>query len=263
MKKFEKVIFAIFTLVTLFAAMTAAGCANPPENYYNEGYVDSVSYSDGIIANDYEVEIIEADKYRIYQPKANTEWVFIFYLGTMMMIDNYDFILGEIASHGISVVVSDNKFADLNYKSEEKAYTMFNASNYIIGGHSQGGGAAIRRASENADTTKACVLYSAMLADNNTATLADTTLPVIFFEAQKDKILSDSHKSVAKSRMNDECEYVMLAGANHMCYGESDMMSSQDGKLERSKEEIQKEVVEKTVAFLDKVIKNHVTEDKI
>ena len=66
MKKFEKVIVAIFTLVTLFAAMTAAGCANPPENYYNEGYVDKVSYADGIIANDYEVEIIEADKYRIY-----------------------------------------------------------------------------------------------------------------------------------------------------------------------------------------------------
>ena len=40
-----------------------------------------------------------------------------------------------------------------------------------------------------------------------------------------------------------------------MCYGESNMMSSQDGVLERTKEEIQTQVAQLTIEFLDNVIK--------
>ncbi len=255
MRKFQKVIVVTLAVVLLSFVMLTAGCGKENNNTYNTGYSDGVNYSDGILSNEYEIEILSVDGYRIYQPKANTEWVFVFYLGTAMTMDNYDAILSAVASHGISVVVPNNKFADVMYKQMEDAYGLFEAENYILGGHSQGGGAAIRRASENMQTTRACVLYSPMLAPSNEATLADSDLPVIFFEAENDKILSSSDKSEVKTRMNDMCEYVMLEGANHMCYGESDLMSSQDGALERTKEEIQAEVTQLTLEFLNKIIK--------
>lgn len=255
MRKLRKVFIATMAVAILCIALFATGCDNAAEKIYNTGYTDSVDYSDGILENGYEIEILSVDGYRLYQPKANTEWVFVFYLGTAMSVDNYDAILSEVAAHGISVVVPNNKFADVWYSNTEKAYGMFECEKYVLGGHSQGGGAAIRRAGENMQTTKACVLYSPMLAISNKTTLTDSDLPVIFFEAENDNILSSSNKSEARSRMNGLCEYVMLEGANHMCYGESSLMSSQDGALERTKEEIQTQVAQLTIEFLDNVIK--------
>lgn len=254
-RKLRKVFIALVAVAVLCLALLTVGCDKATERIYNKGYSDTVDYSVGILENGYEIEILNVDGYRLYQPKANTEWVFVFYLGTAMSTDNYDAILSEVATHGISVVVPNDKFADVMYSKTEKAYGMFDCEKYILGGHSQGGGAAIRRAGENMQTTKACVLYSPMLAPTNGTTLADSELPVIFFEAENDKILSSSNKSEAKSRMNGLCEYVMLEGANHMCYGESNMISSQDGVLERTKEEIQTQVAQLTIEFLDNVIK--------
>lgn len=255
MRKFKKVILTTILAVVLSLVLLTSGCGKENDNTYNTGYSDTVNYSNGILENEYEIETLSVNGYKLYQPKANTEWVFVFYLGTAMLIDNYDAILSNVAAHGISVVVPNNKFADVMYKQTEAAYGMFKADNYILGGHSQGGGAAIRRASENLQTTKACVLYSPMLAPTNDTTLSESDLPVIFFEAENDKILSSSDKSKVKTRMNGTCEYVMLEGANHMCYGESSLMSSQDGALERTKEEIQAQVTQLTLEFLDKIIK--------
>lgn len=235
-KKTDKIIAVTLLIIILCAMLCIAGCdeAEQTSNFY--------------------VTVSDVNGYKVYEPEKDKGWVFIFYLGTAMSTSNYDAILKQVASFGIKVVVPDNKFADLGYTTEEKAFELFKADNYIIGGHSQGGGAAIRRASENLDTTRACVLFSAMIS--NDATLEDTELPVLLFEAQNDHILFDSDKSKVKERMNDKCEYVMLEGANHMAYGKSDLMSFADGELERSKEEIQDEVAMRTIAFIDSVMES-------
>lgn len=253
MKKIYK-IFLITVLATIILASIFAGCTKEDNKIYNNQYTNDASYDSGISSNQYEVKTFIADGYKVYQPQVNTEWVFIFYLGTAMSVNNYDEILTKVASHGISVVVSDNKIADLGYKKEEKAFFMFDCKNYIIGGHSQGGGAAIRRAKENMEIVKACVLLSPMIS--NSSSLKDSTLPVLFFEAENDKILSSEQKNEAKSRMNDKCQYVLLEGANHMCYGESNLMSNVDGENTRDKKEIQLEITSEIISFLDGIIKS-------
>lgn len=60
-----------------------------------------------------------------------------------MSTDNYDAILSEVEAHGISVVVPNDKFADVMYSKTEKAYGMFDCEKYILGGHSQGGEARL------------------------------------------------------------------------------------------------------------------------
>lgn len=245
-----KKLTVILTVLAIIASLVAlTGCGNAEDEIYNKGYAESVNYDDGIIADVYEVKTFKDDGYKIYQPQANTDVVLIFYLGTAMSVDNYDSILLEIASHGISVVVPDNRFADLTYKTDERAYGMFDASSFVLGGHSQGGGAAIRRASENLETTKACMLFSPMIS--NDSSLKDTDLPVLFFEAQNDNILNSQQKNEVKTRMNGSCRYVLLEGANHMCYGKSDAAILGDGKNERDKSEIQTQVADECIKFLD------------
>lgn len=246
-------IISVIAIISVAAIVTvvAIGCAQTNTFVYNGKYESNADYVN-FSANAYDVETIIDDDSKIYQPKANVEWAFIFYLGTSMSLDNYDDILKSIASHGIAVIVPDNKFADLTYKAQESAYKKYGEINYIIGGHSQGGGAAVRRASENMQSTKACILMSPMIS--NDASLKDTQLPVLFFEAQNDGILNDKHKQTIKSRMNGLCEYVLLEGANHMCYGEAEAGLLGDGKNEREKSQIQAQVVDKCIEFIDGVI---------
>lgn len=201
--------------------------------------------------NTYVVDISEEEGYRIFTPQAEgAEWGFLFYLGTAMPVDNYDDILTGIAATGICVVVSPNPFPDLFYSETEKAYSLTDAKKFFIGGHSQGGGAAVRRACENPESTYGCVLYSPLIS--NDFTLADKTLPVLFFEAENDKVLSSSIKTAAKERMSESCEFIFLEGANHMVYGTKDFFA--DGENDLPKTDTQAKTLSETVRFFRSVI---------
>ena len=234
----------LFTFLAFCALLTCAVlfCACKP--------LPAAEYAD-IAQNSYKAEISDDENGRLYAPQADgVKWGFIFYLGTAMRADNYDNIMTAIASAGIAVYVSSNAFPDLLYKEEEPAYAALNVQNYFIGGHSQGGGAAVRRACENLSSTRGVVLYSPLIS--NDFTLSDKDLPALYFSAENDKVLSSSMQNTAKSRMNASCEFIALQGAGHMCYGASDLLDG--GGTTRDKAEIQAEVIRKTLAFMQSVI---------
>ena len=109
----------------------------------------AADYTD-LAQNSYDVKITDEDGGRLYSPEAdNVTWGFIFYLGTAMSTDNYDYIMTAIAKAGIAVYVPSNPFPDLLYSENEEGFSALGTQNYFIGGHSQGGGAAVRRACEN------------------------------------------------------------------------------------------------------------------
>ena len=85
----------------------------------------------------------------------------------------------------------------------------------------------------------------------NDATLAGSALPTLYFEAENDTVLNDAIKAVEKSSMDAGCSYALLEGANHMCYGEMEFFG--DGVNDRDKAEIQQEVIDRTIAFLQSV----------
>lgn len=235
------------SVIVVFAFATGlSACADkkdPP-------IVQSVDYS-SLATNAYDVAETETTDYKLYMPEADGVNIgFIFYLGTAMSTSNYDYIMRKIASAGIAVYVPNNPFPDLAYKTDEKAYSVLKLSGYFIGGHSQGGGAAVRRAYENSDTTKGVILFSPLVS--NPTTLADTSLPSVYFEAQNDYVLSASQRENAKSRMNAHCEYVLLNGAGHMCYGESNLLDG--GGTVRDKREIQDEIAAKVIVFMQNAL---------
>lgn len=238
----KKIIIAVTVMAILFLVAAATGCNE------EKTVVDYSLYGE----KTYEVGISEEEGYRIFRPKAEgAEWAFLFYLGTAMLVANYDDILTEIAATGMTVVVSPNPFPDVFYDETEKAYSLTDAKKFFIGGHSQGGGAAVRRACENPTSTYGCVLYSPLIS--NDFTLADKDLPVLFFEAENDKVLSSSMKSESKKRMNENCEYIFLEGANHMVYGTKEFFA--DGENDVPKADTQAKTVSETVRFFRSVIR--------
>ena len=227
-------------IAMLLFALCLGACAPLPEADYTD-----------IALNSYEVEITDREDGRLFSPKAeNVTWGFIFYLGTAMSTDNYDNIMTEIASAGIAVFVNSNPFPDVLYNEEDGAYAALGMQNYFIGGHSQGGGTAVRRACENPTSTRGVALYSPLIS--NDCTLSDKDMPTIYFEAENDNVLSSSMQSAAKNRMNKDCEFVTLRGAGHMCYGASSLLDG--GGTTRDKAEIQAEVIQKTLSFMQSVI---------
>lgn len=210
----------------------------------------SVDYTD-IAGNSYNVNVTDTSEYKSYIPLcSDIEYGMIFYLGTAMKTSNYDFILEKIARAGIAVYVPANPFPDLAYSPTENGYEILKLGNYFIGGHSQGGGAAIRRAAENLGNTAGLILFSPMIS--NQATLKDTSLPCIYFEAENDFVLTQDMQDDAKSRLSANCRYVLLKGAGHMCYGNSSLLDQ--GGTVRDKTEIQNEVTSHVLEFMQNVI---------
>ena len=210
----------------------------------------AADYTD-LAQNSYDVKITDEDGGRLYSPEAdNVTWGFIFYLGTAMSTDNYDYIMTAIAKAGIAVYVPSNPFPDLLYSENEEGFSALGTQNYFIGGHSQGGGAAVRRACENLSSTRGVVLFSPLIS--NDFTMSDKYMPTIYFEAENDNVLSQSMQNAAKSRMNESCEFITLQGAGHMCYGTSSLLDG--GGTVRDKREIQNEVIAATLDFMQKII---------
>lgn len=252
-KRFFTAVAALMCIATAAVVITALAlsygdCAPRAEN--------SISYED-VFANTYDVTVTEKSDMLLYAPEGEPGYALLFYVGTAMSADNYDYVMRALASRGIAVAVSSNPFADLMYEETEKAFDLYPEAQYFIGGHSQGGGAAIRRAAENTDKTAGVILFSPMTI--NDSTLADKDIPAIYFEAENDKVLSEDLKNNAASRMNDECEFVLIEGANHMCYGETDF-GLIDGENTRPLAEIQDEIILKTLTFIQKVADKKLTE---
>lgn len=242
--KYRVVVFAAFTLlICLFCSFLLVCCQSSSETKESDLTVD---YTD-VVSNSYSVNCVETEDYKLYKPDAEAiEYGFIFFLGTAMSVDNYDYILTKIAAAGFSVYVPSNMFPDLTYDTINIDYDAIGAEKYFVGGHSQGGGAAVRYASENADTIQGLILFSPLVS--NSATLAGTEIPSLYFQAENDYVLTDAMQADAKSRMNDSCEYVLLNGAGHMCYGKSSLLDN--GGTVRPKEEIQNEIIAKTLSFI-------------
>ena len=77
-RKLRKVFIALVAVAVLWLTLVTVGSDEAAERIYNKGYSDTVDYSVGILENGYEIEILNVDGYRLYQPKTNTEWVFVF-----------------------------------------------------------------------------------------------------------------------------------------------------------------------------------------
>lgn len=203
--------------------------------------------------NDFEVEVIDNDEALTFAPKDKEyKYGLIFYVGTFLSPKSYQNIANMLASQGILVVIPKikNNLSYGNYNNTEQAFNNYPDVSFFVGGHSQGGGAAIKRAFEEQDRIMGVVLYSPLAY--STDTLIDTDMPVLFIEASNDKVLTPDMKQDTKSRVTEGATFIMIEGGNHMGY--CDILFPFDGKMEISKEDMQVTVAEYTINFIKEVI---------
>lgn len=242
MKRFCLRLAAIAAITCVFCSVFLTSCSKDDAT--------AVDYSD-LGGNSYAVTQSVNDGYKLYTPQTDgVTYGFVFFLGTAMSVSNYDYVLGKIAAAGIAVYVPSNPFPDLSYGANVLDTGVTGAQKFFVGGHSQGGGAAVRYACENTDDTAGAILFSPLVS--NDRSLKDGSLPALYFEAQNDYVLTDDMQNDAKSRMNASCRYVLLEGAGHMCYGQSSLLDG--GGTTRDKREIQDEIVACVLDFMQNVI---------
>ncbi len=231
--------------------------------------------------NDFEVAIKTIDAtydeegnltnrgYMVFEPKLDgtgyqdAKYGLIFYLGTIMKPELYSYIGNALAKQGYIVAFYNAPFAYAQYEEKEKAFEMYPNVKFFVGGHSQGGGAAIRRAMECEDIVKGAILLDPMafrhqLLDDNgepmqnedgvdiyvNDSLKDTNMPAIFIKAQDQLIIKDSDRETALDRMNDGVLIHDLGeGSTHAAFAETE-----SGKEQRD------EILTCILAFMQSII---------
>jgi dienelactone hydrolase len=239
----KKISFALI-IVILFVVAFTSSCEIEEDRTIN--YQTDNSFT--VITSDTEAALI-------YMPEGkDPDYGIIFYVGTFLSPDVYPVISSELASQGYLVVIPKVPFntAYLSYAEEEAAFSAYPNVQFFIGGHSQGGGAALRRAYENSDKVLGAVLYSPLCYNNDT--LINTDMPVLLIEAENDNVLTEAMKEDSRSRLKEGYAHYIIEGGNHMGY--SDMLFPADGEMTISKEEMQQEVAANTLQFLKESILN-------
>lgn len=250
MKKILVLILAVF-LVTSMAVFVGCTPPEPPE------VIPPVDYS---ADNNYAYQIVSDEDYVTYVPDANATHGFLFYLGTMIAPEYYDYLASALAKQGYLVVISTNAMAYNLYDEEEYTFTDYPNIKFFVGGHSQGGAAAVKRTNENRDKVAGVVLLApiAPLAYPHDS-IADAGIPVLLLEATKDGVLTSAMKADAKLCIPDDSEQHMIEGC-HMSFSTFDsdgtLTMFHDGPATQEEKDAQRKA---TVAYVLAFLKNVVT----
>ncbi len=247
----KKIIVVLMTIITLSVCL--AGVLQSDKEDLGVKYVD---YSK---ENFFEYEKVDARDCVRYTPVGvQAEYGLIFYIGTAIPYEHYDYLAVPLVRAGYVVVLPKVPMglAYMLYEETEKAFSRYPNIHFFVGGHSQGGGAAVKRAQENLDKVKGVVLYAPLCYMEDT--VKDSGLPVLLLEATNDGVLTSDMKADAKSRLPLAREEYMLEGC-HMSFStmDDDSVLSMffDGPASEEVKKAQKDkTVEYTLNFLNSVV---------
>lgn len=203
----------------------------------------------------------------------------IFYVGTAIAPKYYEYLGNALAKQGYLVVMPK---VTLNmtyayYKEQEEAFSAYPNVEFFVAGHSQGGGAALRRASENADTVAGAILLSPLcyrhkLLDSGGNSVKDeesgvekyivdslkgVEVATLLIEAEQDHVLTDEMKADAKTRIKDGYVHKVISPASHMSFSTMDsdeilksFNNDGDGITEAQKQAQRNQTVEYILDFV-------------
>ncbi|MBR4800789.1 MAG: hypothetical protein IK048_03890 [Clostridia bacterium] len=258
----------------------------------------SVNY---MVSNDYEITVTDYQTQseqgnrcfaRVYQPKdVAPKYGLLFFLGTFMRVENYEYLGEALAKQGYVVIIPNSflsywQYDDITLPITQKALELFPDVKFFVGGHSQGGGAALRYICEDMDHVLGAVFYAPLLLYNTREllkddydeydpdadkyvrdengekitvfdTLADSTLPTLLLEPDTDRVLTDEIKQDARERMPENVIHYVLENATHE--GFSLPLPTQEGQdvelTEEQKTQIAN-IINHTLDFLQMTVAN-------
>ena len=246
MKKILTFALAVLLLISLFV-FVSCDTPNPPE------VIPKVDYS---VINNFEFSISETEDYVTYTPDANATHGFLFYLGTSVAPKYYDYLASALAKQGYLVVISTNGFPYMFYDKDEPTFEEYPNIKFFVGGHSQGGAAAVKRTNEHRDKVVGVVLLAPLAYPSDS--IADAGIPVLLLEATNDGVLTADMKANAKRSIPYDSEKYLIEGC-HMSFSTLDsdetLTMFHDGPATQEEKDAQrKATVAYVLAFLKSVV---------
>ncbi len=235
----------VLTLIILLASCSLAiGC---------EEKVPTVDYGG---ENAYEYTVLD-EEYLTYIPDGVTvRYGLLFYVGTAIPAEEYDYLFSALASQGYLVVANKNPFSYIMYEEEEPTFSRYPDVKFFVGGHSQGGGATLKRTKENFDIVQGMIMLAPLAYDEDS--LADTEMPALLIEAVSDGVLNASMKAESKRSLPKNHVHRLIEGA-HMSFSSYDddfvLKLFKDGPATQECKDAQKQLtVEYILQFLKDTI---------
>ncbi len=261
-KRLALLLVGIFVLL----ALSLYACDKP---------IPKVDYT---LDNDFSVNIEDGEDALVFSPIGAPPTVgLLFYVGTIIDASNYEYLGKALAKQGYLAVFPKVMFAFYQYDDYEPTYDRFKGVRFFLGGHSQGGGAAIRRAQENPDATEGLILLAPLCYKYNGSVfnggggtgdidfynVAELALPSLILHAAGDRVLSSSQKSAVFECVNAEyCEKHVISPGAHMSFSTADndttlkmFKNDGDGISEQEKQAQRETTVELVLAFMKRSTK--------
>lgn len=187
--------------------------------YANKTYKPQELAHLSLISDNY-VEVSK-DKFITFTPKENKATKgLILYPGAKVDIESYAPLAKNIAKNGYKVVIV-NATLNLPIFSPNKAKEVINEhkdiKTWIVGGHSLGGTAAAKFATENKDLISG-VIFLASYPSNNE--LISSNMEVLSIWGSKDGVLNFKNLIEAKQKLPIDATYVEIEGGNHAQFGD-------------------------------------------
>lgn len=263
----KKRLFSALILSVIMALSLAAlsACGRKPS-------LPKVDYS---AENDFEAAVNDDENYIVYSPEgAQPTFGLIFYAGTFIAAQNYEYLGKALANKGYLAVFSKTLLAFYQFEEVERAYENYPETRFFVGGHSQGGGAAIRRAAQNPSRTLGLILFAPLCYtlsggvfnggnydESDYYNVAHDNIPAMVLQADGDGVLTAAQKEACSSCVNaSKSEIVTLPRACHMSFSMSDSDSTLKlfndgiGMTEEDKLAQRAETVRRTLAFMNATI---------
>ncbi len=243
----------LFSLITIALILCCTSVLLPA----CDGKLDKEHIIDYGQENSFDFEVTEDEDATIYMPTGvNPRYGLLFYVGTSITPKYYAYLAEPLAKQGYAVVISKVLLAYMMYLETEPAFEKYPNIEFFIGGHSQGGGAAVRRAQENSGSIKGVILFAPLCFGQDS--IRDESVPTLLLEASNDGVLTDAMKADAKTRLPDDRTEYTLDGC-HMSFssfdGDVTLAMFRDGPVTAEVKAAQKRTTyERTLAFMRAVV---------
>ena len=261
MKKIAAIIAILLLAALIF---TLAACTTDNTN--------AIDYS---VDNNFEVDSFEDGENVYFAPKdVAPSYGLLFYVGTVIAPSYYEYLGNALAKQGYLTVIPKQSFAFSQYRVKESVFEKYPDVKFFVGGHSQGGGAAVRRAQDMPTSIAGVVLFAPIcfthvvynengeLDGYEYYNLHGANIPTLLLVGEGDAVLNEEQKQTARDCLDsNSLEYHVITPGTHMSFSTMDnddaigMMEAVNLSVTLEQREAQRTyTLQYTLAFLKSVV---------
>jgi hypothetical protein len=191
----------------------------------------------------------DGDKITFSSVKTDKKIEVIFFQGGMTDPKAYAPLCRKIAENGFTchLIKMSWRMPQYDYKKVSDLFDV-NATQYVIGGHSQGGKMASQFVYENRSSMKGLFLLGT--SHPRDIDLSDLTIPTLKLYAEYDGLASIEEVMQNKNKLPEKSKLILIKGGNHSQFGYLGQLLMDD-KPHISLEQQQMKILEQLIIFFN------------